>query len=104
MTVQGGTGTGVGLITVLLGGATGTAAIADPGASKLGTAPIAAAVSHPLSALSRVPAVLAYTGANDVGLLIVAAAVLLLAGLLLAGLSARHRAGPGRSRGPAPQA
>lgn len=102
MTVQGGTGTGVGVITVLLGGATGTAAV-DPGASKLATAPIAAAVSHPLNALSRVPKVLAFTGASDVELLIVAAAVLVLAGLLLAGLSARHRAGPGGGTGPAPQ-
>lgn len=91
MTVQGGTGTGVGLITVLLGGTTGTAAATDPGtASALASAPIVA-VTHPATAVSRIPAVLAYTGASDVGLLVAAAAVMLLAGLLVIGLAARHR-------------
>lgn len=99
MTVQGGTGTGVGLVTVLLGGATGTAAVADPGtAATVASAPIEA-VAHPAQAASQIPAVLAFTGANDVGLLITLASILLLAGLLFIGLAARHRRGAGGGAG-----
>jgi hypothetical protein len=60
----------------VLGAAGGTTAAANPSATKT---------------IQSVPGVLAFTGASHLALYITVSAVLILAGLLMLGLTRRHR-------------